>query len=58
MREDTIGREREMEKKVEEAEKGREEERKKAAEGVIHTPPPSNTPPITPIAFNIITSLD
>ena len=27
-------------------------------EGILHTPPPSNTPAITPIASSVITSLD
>ena len=35
-----------------------EMEEMKKKEGVLHTPAPSNTPPITPIASAVITSLD
>ena len=60
----------EANKKVEEEKKKREEaeerisrmeremEEMKKKEGALHTPPPSNTPPVTPIASNVITSLD
>ena len=72
MEEERRGREEEK-KKVEEEKKKREEEKKafeerisrmeremeemKKKEGVIHTPSTSNTPPITPIAHRVITSL-
>ena len=66
--------EEEMEKKVEEERRGREEEKKafeericrmereieemRKEEGELRTPTPSNTPPVTPIESNVITSLD
>ena len=36
----------------------REMEEMKKKEGILYTQPPSNTPPITPNAFSVITSLD
>ena len=45
----------EAEETIARMEREMEEMRK---EGVLHTPAPSNTPPITPIASAVITSLD
>ena len=36
----------------------REMEEMKKKEGGLHIQPPSNTPPVTPIESNVITSLD